>query len=110
MLAFQVRPVALEEGDGDEAALAIDDADAPGLVGGARPLVIVDDDREGGDLAINQAEETRGFAADQAVGLEEQHVADEGAGQLLDQRRDLGPDALEGRDRGEQREETLRTH
>jgi hypothetical protein len=82
-----------------------------GRAGAARRDMSLDAQRQGRDHAVRRGRDLGGEAAvDQARRQVPQQVDDVRAGQLLDQLAEPRPDAGQRRDRGEQREQDLRTH
>ena len=70
----------------------------------------VDDDLEDPDLAVHGGRGLHGSAHDDAGGAEEDQIAHQRPRQLLDQRQDFGPHALQAGDLREQGKENLRPH
>ncbi len=76
----------------------------PRLLGTARFVVGVDLHQEGLDLTLHGVDHGGIAPADQGMGLQERHVADNGPGQFLEQRRHALAHPLQGGDGGIERE------
>ena len=103
MLALQLAPTQVEEGQDDEAGL-VERPDTPGRGAAARRKVAFDPYTERLNFAFQGRGRVGGAAHDQAVRRQEDQVAHQRPGQLDDQGLDLRPHALERRDGREQGE------
>jgi hypothetical protein len=93
MALFQLAAEAAEEDQGHEAGV-VEHPHAPRLLRSARPLVALDGDQEGHDLAVEGVGDLPLGAADHRVRPQEQHVANDWPRQLLQQRRNARPHAF----------------
>jgi hypothetical protein len=100
---------ASEEHQGHQAG-GVGDLHAPGLGVGTGLLMVLDHHLEGHHLAVAGRGQHGGRAAHQGVGLEPQHIAHDRTRQPFQQRGHARAHALEGRDRGKEREQNLRPH
>ena len=109
MRLFEPGAMAAEKDQADEAG-AVKGADFPRVARAARPLVRFNLHHEGLFLALVSVRRSRQLTPDQALRTEEQHVAHDRAGDLLQHRGHARSDTLQRRDRREQRKEDLWPH
>jgi len=109
MPLLQLGAEAAEEDQGHEAGF-VEHPHAPGLLRAARLLEGLHGDLEGHHLAVAGGGDGGRRAAHQRMGLEEQDVADDRAGQLRQQWGHARAHPLEGGDGRIKREQNLRPH